>query len=142
MIHVPFTINQKLPEQQYRNFPAAFVYSEESPFEVGLALQPPEMQGEIVTWSLARELLFKGAASAELAVGEGAVRVKCCKPGHAVHIELDGVDPEEPDNWGSAVLHVPFAAVTRFLRDTYAIVPRGQESGRCDWDAEIAKLLS
>lgn len=140
MISIPFTIAQKLPEKQHRTFPAALVYTEKSPYEVLLALQPPEMDGEIVNWSFSRELLLSGSARTQ-PYGDGAVRFHQCSPGKAVHIELDGCDPEAPDEYGSAVLHVPFEVITGFLRQSFLLVPRGQELRHCDWDAEIALLV-
>ncbi|WP_153547381.1 SsgA family sporulation/cell division regulator [Streptomyces sp. RB17] len=43
---------------------------------------------------------------------------------------------------GTALLEVPVQDVKAFLESTEALVPRGTEAGRIDWDAELAYLLS
>ncbi|GAA3135532.1 hypothetical protein GCM10017687_59830 [Streptomyces echinatus] len=40
------------------------------------------------------------------------------------------------------LLEVPVRDVKSFLESTEALVPRGAEAGRIDWDTELAYLLS
>ncbi|MCX4649360.1 MULTISPECIES: SsgA family sporulation/cell division regulator [unclassified Streptomyces] len=43
---------------------------------------------------------------------------------------------------GTALLEVPVQDIKPFLQNTEALVPRGTESGRIDWDTELAFLPS
>lgn len=139
MISVPFYIRHTLPEGA-RNFPAALLYTPDSPFEVTLALSPPEMEGQPVLWKLDRSLL-RMAVRAKQSVGKGAVKMHTCIAREALHVELTGVDVEGSEDYGTALFHIPWRAAQQFLNKTYSVVPVGQEQKHCDWDAEIAKLL-
>lgn len=58
--------------------------------------------------------------------------------------ELDAqrlrLDLSSPD--GMVALAIDVVEVAEFLGDTYAVVPRGEESAHLDIDAAVAKLLS
>ncbi|MER5795206.1 SsgA family sporulation/cell division regulator [Streptomyces sp. NPDC001980] len=89
---------------------------------------------EPVEWVLGRDLLSDGLTGP---AGDGDVRVwPAVGPGDvAMYITLGS-------SAGTALLEVPVQDIKSFLENTEALVPRGTESGRIDWDTELAFLLS
>lgn len=88
---------------------------------------------EPVTWTFARELLAVGLG--EL-TGRGDVRIW---PWHSPRGEFIALSISSPT--GSALFEVPRSVLARFLRRTYAAVPRGQEWAHLDIDGELANLF-
>ncbi|MER6265485.1 SsgA family sporulation/cell division regulator [Streptomyces sp. NPDC059688] len=89
---------------------------------------------ESVEWVLGRDLLIDGL---KVSAGEGDIRVwpaVGCGD-EAMYITLGS-------SGGIALLEVPVQDIRSFLENTETLVPRGAESGRIDWDAELTFLLS
>ncbi|MCG7207236.1 SsgA family sporulation/cell division regulator [Streptomyces arenae] len=88
---------------------------------------------EPVEWVLGRDLLADGL---EGRAGHGDVRIWSAtgRGDQAMYIALGS-------RAGSALLEVPVRDVRSFLESTEALVPRGTEAGRIDWDTELAYLL-
>ncbi|MFF3920728.1 SsgA family sporulation/cell division regulator, partial [Streptomyces sp. NPDC001852] len=89
---------------------------------------------EPVEWVLGRDLLADGL---EGSAGYADVRI------------WSAADRGDPTMYialrsraGTALVEVPLHDVKTFLERTEALVPRGTESERIDWDAELAYLLS
>ncbi|MGW1620831.1 SsgA family sporulation/cell division regulator [Streptomyces sp. NPDC002172] len=89
---------------------------------------------EPVEWVLGRDLLSDGLTGS---AGDGDVRVwpAVGRGDEAMYIALGS-------SAGTALLEVPVQDIKSFLEDTEALVPQGTESGRIDWDTELAFLLS
>lgn len=89
--------------------------------------------GEPVEWVLGRDLLADGLKGS---AGYADVRIRSAagRGDRSMYIALGS-------SAGTALLEVPVQDITSFLQDTEALVPRGTESGRIDWDAELAHLL-
>ncbi|MFJ9732612.1 SsgA family sporulation/cell division regulator [Streptomyces sp. NPDC101171] len=89
---------------------------------------------ESVEWVLSRDLLSDGLKDS---VGDGDVRIwpAVGRGDEAMYVVLK-------NSKGTALLEVPAREVNSFLENTQALVPRGTESTRIDWDAEVAFLLS
>ncbi|WP_225102530.1 SsgA family sporulation/cell division regulator [Streptomyces sp. CoH27] len=90
---------------------------------------------EPVEWVLGRDLLADGLKNG--CAGHGDVRIWSAadRGDPAMYIALGS-------RAGTALIEVPLHDVKTFLERTEALVPRGTESGRIDWDAELAYLLS
>jgi hypothetical protein len=88
-----------------------------------------------VRWSFARELLVDGL---DEPAGLGDVRIWPWPTPRGDLIALAISSPE-----GHALFEVPRAVLVRFLRRTYAVVPRGRESVQVhlDLDADLATLF-
>lgn len=88
---------------------------------------------EPVEWVLGRDLLAEGLKGS---AGGGDVRIwsAVSRGDQAMYIVLGS-------RAGNALLEVPVQDVSTFLENTEALVPRGTESGRIDWDVELAHLL-
>ncbi|MFJ8098061.1 SsgA family sporulation/cell division regulator [Streptomyces griseofuscus] len=89
---------------------------------------------EPVEWVLGRDLLADGLKGS---AGHGDVRIWSAvgRGDAAMYLALGS-------RMGTALLEVHVRDVKTFLESTEALVPRGTESGRIDWDAELAYLLS
>ncbi|MGW7817720.1 SsgA family sporulation/cell division regulator [Streptomyces puniciscabiei] len=89
---------------------------------------------EPVEWVLGRDLLADGLNGC---AGHGDVRIWSAadRGDPAMYIALGS-------RAGTALIEVPLHDVKTFLERTEALVPRGTESGRIDWHAELAYLLS
>ncbi|MER5537658.1 SsgA family sporulation/cell division regulator [Streptomyces mirabilis] len=89
---------------------------------------------EQAEWVLGRELLADGLTGS---AGCGDIRVWSAV-GHgdeAMYIVLGSPA-------GTALLEVPVQDIRTFLENTEALVPRGAESGRIDWELELANLFA
>ncbi|WP_330342225.1 SsgA family sporulation/cell division regulator [Streptomyces sp. NBC_00557] len=89
---------------------------------------------EPAAWVLGRDLLADGL---EGCAGHGDVRIWSAvgRGDQAMYLALRS-------RAGTALLEVPVQDVKAFLERTEALVPRDTESGRIDWDTELAYLLS
>src|SRR5690606_4237851 len=90
--------------------------------------------GETVSWSFARELLVTGL---DEPAGIGDVRVW---PWTTPRGDFVALALSSPD--GNALFEVPRSVLVRFLRRTYVVVPRGQETDHLDVDAAVVRLLA
>ncbi|POX61564.1 SsgA family sporulation/cell division regulator [Streptomyces sp. Ru62] len=89
---------------------------------------------EPVEWVLGRDLLADGLNGF---AGHGDVRIWSAanRGDPAMYIALGS-------RAGTALVEVPVHDVKTFLERTETVVPRGTESERIDWEAELAYLLS
>ncbi|MEU1036407.1 SsgA family sporulation/cell division regulator (plasmid) [Streptomyces sp. NBC_01450] len=89
---------------------------------------------EQTEWVLGRELLADGLTGS---TGCGDIRVwpAVGRGDQAMYIVLGSPA-------GTALLEVPVQDVRTFLENTEALVPRGTESGRIDWELELANLFA
>ncbi|MGW2647603.1 SsgA family sporulation/cell division regulator [Streptomyces sp. NPDC001393] len=89
---------------------------------------------EPVEWVLGRDLLADGLNGC---AGHGDSRIWSAanRGDPAMYIALGS-------RAGTALVEVPVHDVKTFLERTETVVPRGTESERIDWDAELAYLLS
>ncbi|WP_328727134.1 SsgA family sporulation/cell division regulator [Streptomyces sp. NBC_00259] len=87
-----------------------------------------------VEWVLGRDLLADGLRGS---AGCGDIRIwpAVGRGDEAMYIVLGS--PE-----GTALVEVPVQDVMTFLENTEALVPRGTESGRIDWNLEVANLFA
>jgi hypothetical protein len=110
----------------------AFEYSACDPFAVSLVFLA---SSGTIRWTMARELLADGLLEVA-GLGDVHVWPSLDHEGRAVlMVELCGPD-------GSAILLQCLARdVARFLDTSYAVVPRGTESGLVDLDALVGDLL-
>jgi hypothetical protein len=106
-------------------------YRRTDPYAVEATFSRPS-GGEVIKWEFARDLLHWGAVDREHA-GLHDVRVYE-RDGDTLVLALSSPD-------GSIALTVPRADVAGFLRETYAVVPRGAESEHLGLDAALADLL-
>ncbi|WP_329064705.1 SsgA family sporulation/cell division regulator [Streptomyces sp. NBC_01429] len=95
---------------------------------------PPEVsldreRGEVV-WAFARDLLESGL---RLPSGNGDVQVWPCGRAQTV------MEFHSPD--GVAVVQFDSAPLRRFLRNSYALVPAGEERQDIEVENELSKLL-
>ncbi|MFC7382185.1 SsgA family sporulation/cell division regulator [Sphaerisporangium rhizosphaerae] len=91
--------------------------------------------GTTVEWQFSRDLLACGLITH---AGVGDVRIEPAL--RDADMEL-GVTLTLVSDGDSFPLWTPSAPLWRFLRDTYALVPIGAESGRLDIDEAIDRLL-
>lgn len=107
-------------------------YEPDDPYIVRAAFFPHS--DEPVEWVLGRDLLTDGLKGS---AGHGDVRIWSAvgRGDQAMYIALGS-------RAGTALLEVPVQDVKAFLERTEALVPRGTEAGRIDWDVELAHLLS
>ncbi|MFD4565190.1 SsgA family sporulation/cell division regulator [Streptomyces sp. NPDC058467] len=89
---------------------------------------------EPAEWVLGRDVLADGLTGS---AGCGDVRVWSAvgRGDQVMHIVLGSPA-------GTALLEVPVQDVKAFLENAEALVPRGTESGRIDWDLELANLFA
>jgi hypothetical protein len=109
---------------------ASLSYSIEDPYAVRCAFHAG--LGKPVEWVFARDLLAVGIRRHE---GAGDVRVwPSGADGRVLCIELSSP-------LGEALFEAPATDVASFLAVTYRLVPKGQEPGHIDIDAELDSLL-
>ncbi|MFJ2111642.1 SsgA family sporulation/cell division regulator [Streptomyces sp. NPDC087850] len=93
---------------------------------------PPELsadRGEVI-WAFARDLLESGL---RLPSGYGDVQVWPCGRAQTV------LEFHSPD--GVAMVQFDSAPLRRFLRNSYAVVPAGEERHDIEVETELSKLL-
>ncbi|WP_285732986.1 SsgA family sporulation/cell division regulator [Kitasatospora phosalacinea] len=120
-------------EGQFIDLPVRFAYRREAPFAVLLEFPGPNEGAG--AWEFSRDLLWEGLHEP---AGLGDVRIwpPChCRGRRQLRIMLVG-------NEGTALLDLPAKPLRDWLRDrSFALVPRGTESGLIDWDAELGRLV-
>ena len=101
---------------------------------VQVVFHPSSLDAEQVSWSFARELLATGLVEPS---GIGDVRVWpwSTPRGEAVALALSSPD-------GNALFEISRGLVARFLKRTYALVPRGKETDSLDVTATVTRLLT
>lgn len=116
------------------NVRASMRYDAEDPYAIHVMFHPGNPDAEQVSWSFARELLAAGLVEP---TGMGDVRVWpwTTPRGDAIALALSSPD-------GNALFEVSRSLVSRFLRRSYALVPKGREGDSLDMDATVAKLLA
>ena len=113
---------------------ARFRYDPADPYAVQATFHT-EPEPQTVTSTFARELLATGI---DQPAGLGDVRIwpSLWATPHGDLVLLALCSPN-----GQAVLEAPRKALFRFLRRTYALVPRGHETLYHDIDTTLARLL-
>lgn len=108
-----------------------FIYDPADPYAITLLLRGTD--GD-VTWSFARDLLAEGCFEPS---GDGDVHVWPClgTEGEAVVIIELNNDEE------SSLLQFPSREVHRFLQNSFAAVPTGQERRHLDVDAWLRHIF-
>jgi hypothetical protein len=109
---------------------ADFSYDAGDPFAVRMTFGAAGSGSAVVTWLVAREVLWTGL---ERAAGEGDVRLGPAGPSDVLFLHLGAPS-------GEALFELSRAALKAFLRGTAALVPLGAET--VDLDDELAALLS
>ena len=110
---------------------AVFRYDVSDPYAVRAAFSSPA--SPMVTWIFARELLTHGVLDV---AGQGDVQVwRAAGEPHDVCIGLNSPD-------GHAILQVSGAALSTFLRKTFALCWPGEEDVHLDTDQAIEPLLA
>ena len=113
--------------------PVRFGYRREDPFAVALEFLGPA--ADAGTWRFSRDLLTEGLQNP---TGIGDVRIWPPCPCHGrpcLRIRLRG-------DQGSVLLDLPGRQLRRWLRrESYALVPQGQEANLIDWEAELDGLV-
>lgn len=99
---------------------ATFRYHTEDPYAVRIIFHPDGAGATPVTWVFARELLVTGL---DEPTGLCDVRVW---PWASPRGDFTALAVSSPD--GNALYEIPKSVLVRFLRRTYAAVPRGHES--------------
>ncbi|MFE1953020.1 MULTISPECIES: spore wall synthesis regulator SsgD [Streptomyces] len=113
------------------SIPATLHYDLHDPFAVRMSFPASAtLEGVEVCWTFSRELLAAGVVDA---VGAGDVRVR---PYGYDRTELEFHAVE-----GTAIVHIRTGELRRFLGDTDALVPVGEESAFLDVDGDLAELL-
>ncbi|MGA8115473.1 MAG: SsgA family sporulation/cell division regulator [Actinocatenispora sp.] len=108
-------------------------YDPADPYAVHVLFHPDAGDGDPVGWSFARDLLVSGLSEA---TGIGDVRVWPWSTPRGAVVALALSSPD-----GNALFEVPRTILARFLRRTFVVVPRGEESRYLDIDGAIVRLL-
>ena len=134
----PVTLHLVGPAE-WTEVPALLCYDAADPFAVRIAFgeaadgEPGADPDGGITWLLSRELLQAGL---EQPAGDGDVRLWPAR-GAADVLYLHLRAPS-----GEALFETSRASVAAFLRQTEALVPLGEETGRLGLDDELEALLS
>ncbi|GAA2302170.1 SsgA family sporulation/cell division regulator [Streptomyces kunmingensis] len=113
------------------SIPATLGYDVRDPFAVRMSFPAPAtLEGVDVCWTFARELLTSGMTET---AGAGDVRVRPYGYDRTV-LEFHAAE-------GTAIVHIRTGEIQRFLSDTTALVPVGEESLHVDLDGDLAELL-
>ncbi|GAA4792169.1 SsgA family sporulation/cell division regulator [Streptomyces ziwulingensis] len=84
----------------------------------------------LARWALDREMVAEGL---ERAVGVGDVRLRPASRGRWDELRMEFLgDPRVDGERHHAVVYAWAPAIAAFLRETYAVVPRGEEEVRVD----------
>ncbi|MGH8792091.1 MAG: SsgA family sporulation/cell division regulator [Stackebrandtia sp.] len=113
---------------------ASMRYDQDDPYAVHVVFHPGNPDSEHVSWSFARELLAAGMVEP---TGIGDVRVWPWTTARGESIALALSSPD-----GNALFEVSRSVVSRFLRRSYTLVPKGRETSNMDLDSAVAKLLA
>jgi hypothetical protein len=131
MVLVEVGVQLVVSEQIVVPLVARIFYLPEDPYALSVAFDVG--LDEPVKWIFARDLLTMGIQGRE---GLGDVRIwpSADSDGGVLHIELSLP-------FGQAHFEAPTREISDFLRQTYQIVPVGEESGHFDIEAELNDLL-
>jgi hypothetical protein len=135
MVSVELGVRLVHSEQMAVPLVARMFYVREDPYAVKVAFEVG--LDEPVKWIFARDLLATGI---EGRVGLGDVSIwpsagsEGGAPGSVLHIELSSP-------FGQAHLEAPAREVSDFLRQTYEVVPAGEESRHLDIETGLNDLL-
>jgi hypothetical protein len=111
---------------------AEFEYDPADPFAVSILFTDEPAP---VRWTFARDLLIEGFYEP---TGDGDVHVwPCLNTEGAAVVVLELSSPS-----GEVLVQVSSRALSQFIHQMVAMVPRGTEETMVDVDAEIAQLLS
>jgi hypothetical protein len=122
-------------QQTIKPLAARFSYSREDPYAVRIVFGAG--RSKPVEWTFARDLLSMGIERRE---GLGDVTVwpsagsESGAPCSVLNIEISSPS-------GQAHFEASVREISDFLRDTYQLVPAGEESGHVDVEAELTDLL-
>jgi hypothetical protein len=119
----PVALGFNRPVRVSLRYDAADPYAVHASFHYG---------NETVTWSLARDVLANGL---DEPAGAGDVLVW---PWSSPRGDFVALSLSSPD--GCALFEIERSILVRFLRRTYAVVPRGQESDHVDLD-ELVRMI-
>jgi hypothetical protein len=132
IVLVETTLRPVTPDANASPAPATFRYDPADPYAAHLRIWT---EPEPVIWSFARELLLTGL---DQPAGIGDVQV-WPSPGTTLDGQAVAISFSSPD--GPMRYEVRRSVVVTFLRRSYALVPRGQESRYQDVDTALARLL-
>ena len=111
---------------------AEFEYDPADPFAVSILFTDEPVP---VRWTFARDLLIEGFYEP---TGDGDVHVwPCLNTEGAAVVVLELSSPS-----GEVLVQVSSRALSQFIHQMVAMVPRGTEDSMVDLEAEIAQLLS
>jgi hypothetical protein len=111
---------------------AEFEYDPADPFAVSILFTDEPVP---VRWTFARDLLIEGFYEP---TGDGDVHVwPCLNTEGAAVVVLELSSPS-----GEVLVQVSSRALSQFIHQMVAMVPRGTEETMVDLEAEIARLLS
>lgn len=112
--------------------PVGMMYDADDPYAVHLVFVSAHDDEPTISWSFARELLTEGL---DQRTGLGDVKVwpHATARGDMVYISLSSPD-------GTSVFEVLRVVITRFLKKTYLVVPRGAEGQHVNVDDWIAGM--
>jgi hypothetical protein len=116
------------------NVRASMRFDQDDPYAVHVVFHPGNPDAEQVSWSFARELLAAGLVEPS---GIGDVRVWPWSTPRGDSIALALSSPD-----GNALFELSRSLVARFLRRSYALVPKGKEPDSLDVDTAVSKLLA
>jgi hypothetical protein len=133
IVLVETSLRPVTPDTNASPVPATFRYHPADPYAAHLRLWTEPTP---VIWSFARELLLTGL---DQPAGIGDVQV-WPTPGTTLDGPAVAISFSSPD--GPVRYEVRRSLVVTFLRRTYALVPRGQETHHQDIDTALARLLS
>lgn len=133
-VEVDTTMRFVAPDFTTINVRASLRYDQDDPYAVHVMFHPGNPDAEQVSWSFARELLAAGLVEPS---GIGDVRVWpwTTPRGESIALALSSPD-------GNALFEVSRSLVARFLRRSYALVPKGKEPDCLDVDSAVLKLLT
>lgn len=109
-------------------------YEPTDPYAVHLLFPPDCYSDEPIPWKFGRDLLV-GGLDEPAGIGDVRVWPYAVSRGEFVALAMTTAD-------GNMLFEVPRSVLVRFLRRTYAVVPRGRESELLDVDACISVLLA
>lgn len=132
-VEVETSLHLVAPDAMVLPVRASLRYDPTDPYAVHVRFHPDGIGTEPVSWTFARDLLVAGI---DEAAGIGDVRVW---PWATPRGEVVALALSSPD--GNALFEVQRGVLVRFLRRTFAVVARGQESEFLDIDGALAKLF-
>lgn len=132
-VEVETSLHLVAPDAMVLPVRASLRYDPNDPYAVHVRFHPDAVGSEPVSWTFARDLLIAGI---DETAGIGDVRVW---PWATPRGEVIALALSSPD--GNALFEVQRGVLVRFLRRTYAAVPRGRESEYLNIDRALTKLF-